>query len=287
MQAQANGEIKQLMVTSTSTTTAQMLLDVAYIQIQAAQLQVQKTPLDVVYSNNLFGTSDLSTLPNLRALTANFVSVVNGQDAGGQGAWLSLTMQRAITQIGACLGTIALSNVEEDIAWTRFNISNGIENEVLGFMNGQLWKASNISIYNQLNNYGYIFLEKQPGFVGSYWDDSHTCISITSDYSYIERNRVINKAQRGTYIDLLPLLNGPVYFNKDGTIANVTISTYQDAPMRTLEDMKKKGEISDYSITVDEISNVEQSGILNISVLIIGVGVARKIRCFLGYTKTI
>lgn len=287
MQAQAGGNMRQLMVTSTSTTTAQMLLDVAYIQIQASQLQTQQIPLSVLYSNNLFGTSDLSTLPNLRTQTANYVSVVIGQDAGGQGAWLSLTMGRAITAIGACLGTIAQSNVEEDIAWTQFNISDGIEDETVGFMNGQAYKFSNVSIYNQIDNYGYIFLRKFANKTGSYWNDSHCCIVITSDYAYIERNRVIGKAQRGTYADLFPLLNGPVGFNKDGTIDNTTIAKFEGAPMPTLNTMQSNGEISAYSVTVDTISNVQQTGILNISILIVGVGVARHIKVLLGYTKSI
>ncbi len=287
MQSQANGTIRQLMVTATSTSTSAMLTDLAYLQAQAVLCAANQTPLSILYSNNLYGTTDLSTLPNLRALTDNYTSVVIGQDAGGQGAWLSLTMGRAITAIGACLGTIALSNVDEDIAWTKFNVSNGIEDETVGFMNRSIFKFSNVSIYNQLDSYGYIFLRKFANRTGSTWNDSHTCITITSDYSYIERNRVIGKAQRGTYSALFPLLNGPIGFNNDGTIDNVTISTYDDAVIAPLELMKKAGEISNYKVTVDRISNVQSTGILNISVLIIGIGVARNISVLLGYTKTI
>ena len=287
MVAQSNGNIKQLMVTSTSTSTSQMLSDIDLIQSQCSQLQTQQTPISVLYSNNLFSTTDLSTLPNLRAKSDNYTSVVIGQDAGGLGAWLSLTMGRAITTLGACLGTVALSNVDEDIAWTQFNISNGAEDEIVGFMNGQVWKSSNISIYNQIDNYGYIFLRKFANIAGSFWNDSHTCTSITSDFAYIERNRVISKAQRGSYADLFPLLNGPIYFNNDGTLANVTVATYEQAPMATLETMKKNGEISNFKVIVDTVSNVQQTGILNITVEILGVGISRHIVCRLGYAKTI
>ncbi len=287
MQSQASGTIRQLMVNVASTTTSSMLVDLALIQTQCVILQGLQTPLSVLYANNLFTTSDLSTLPNLRSQLSNYVSVVIGADQGGQGGFLSLTQQKEISEIGACLGTIALSNVDEDIAWTKFNISNGVEDEVVGFMNGNIWSSTNINLYNQLNNYGYVFLRKFPNVNGSYWNDSNVSISITNDYSYIENNRVIGKAQRGAYADLFPLLNGPVYFNTDGTIANTTIATYEGAVMPSLLAMKNNGEISNFSVTVDTTSDVQATGILDIVVNIQKVGIARNINVKLGYKKTI
>lgn len=287
LMGQSKGSIRLLMTTAASTTTSAMLSDLDLIQAQCVTLQAGETPISVLYSNNLYATTDLSTLPNLRAKSDNYLSVVASQDCGGQGAFLSLTNGFAVTNIGACLGTCALAPVEEDIAWTKFNISNGIENEIVGFMNGQVWNSVNTGVYNQLNTYGYIFLRKFSNISGSYWNDSHTCINITSDYSYIELNRVIGKAQRAAYADLFPLLNGPVYFNSDGTIATITISTYEDALAPALKAMVNDGEISKYSITVDTTSNVQQTGILNIEVLIINVGTARNINVLLAYAKTI
>lgn len=286
MVSKTNGEIKQLMVTN-SNDIESLEGNIATIQNVCLFLQSIQIPISVLFSCNLYDTTNLATLPNLRQQSAYYVSTVISSDQGGQGGWLNLTLAKAVSNIGACLGTVALAEVEQDIAWTKFNISNKKENEIVGFLNRQVWNSSNIAIYNQLNSYGYIFLRKFPSLAGSYWNDSHTNITLSSDYSYIERVRVISKAQRGAYGDLIPLLNGPVYFNNDGTLANTTVATYEGAPMNTLENMKKKGEISNYAVIVDTISNVQQDGVLNITVKIIGVGVARNIVVSLGYSKTI
>lgn len=288
MVAQSNGEIKQLMVAGTSTSTSTMLSDMDLIQAQCSLLQSLQMPISVIYANNLYGTSDLSTLPNTRAKSDNYVSAVIGQDGAGLGAWLSITNGKAVPQLGTCLGTIAKNKVSDSIAWVgQNNISNGVECEVAAFVNGQKYKFSNVSLYNQLDNYGYLYVGKFQNRSGSYWNSSSTAISVSSDYSYIERNRTIGKCQRLAYSDLLPLLNGPVYFNNDGTIATVTQQAFEGAVLNNLEAMKNNNEISNYEVTVDTTSNVQSTGVLNITIKIIGVGVARNITVYLGYTKSI
>lgn len=47
-----------------------------------------------------------------------------------------------------------------------------------------------------LDTKGYIFAETIPQVSGVYFQDTHTCAAISSDYAYIENNRVIDKMLR-------------------------------------------------------------------------------------------
>ena len=291
MASQANGTIRQFMFNSTATSTATMLSEIDLIQAQGVVLFNNYTPASFLYSPNFNGITDLSTLPNIRAKSDNYVSVVIGQDGGGQGAWLSLTTAKSISVIGAALGAVSLAKVSEDIAWVaKFNISNGTEDETLAFINKNLWNTlygTSKSLIQQLDNYGYIFLKKLSNVSGSYFNDSHCAISVTSDYAYIENNRTIDKAIRNAYMELSSLIAGPVFFNPDGTLSPITVATFEDSAKPSLDAMVSNNELSGYSITVDTTQKVQQTGILVITIQLLGVGVARQIQVNIGFTLSL
>ena len=58
-----------------------------------------------------------------------------------------------------------------------------------------------------LNTKGYIFAEQVSPLPGFYLCDAHTCEVVTSDYCYLERNRVIDKAINLARTQLLPVVN--------------------------------------------------------------------------------
>lgn len=291
LQAQASGAVRQFMVSNTTSTTSGMLQDIDKIQAQGIIMFNNYTPASIIYSPNLYSTTDLSTLPNTRAKSDNYVSVLIGQDSGGLGAMLSLTQGKSVTCLGACLGALALANVNEDIAWVaKFNISDGTEDEVVGFLNGQTWNTLygiSKSMLVQLDNYGYIFLKKLNNISGSFFNDSHCAISVTSDYAYIENNRTIDKAIRNAYLELSPLVMGPVYFNTDGTLSDVSISAFENSAKPSLDAMVANGELSGYSITVDANQNVQATGTVAVTIKLLGVGVARQIVVNIGYTLSL
>lgn len=296
MQSQANGAIRQFMIQSTATSTSTMLSELDLIQTQANTLFNNYTPASVLYSPNFYSITDLSTLPNIRSKNDPKVSVIIGQDAGSLGAFLSISSGKSVPTLGAALGAVSLSKVSEDIAWvSKFNISNGTEDETIGFINNT---STNLSTWNsvygntkslltQLDNYGYIFLKKLNNVSGSYFNDSHCAVSVTSNYAYIENNRVIDKVVRNSYLELSPLIAGPVYFNSDGTLSDISISNFEDSVKPSLDAMVQAGEISAYKINVDPRQNVQATSNIVVTIQIVGVGVSRNITVNLSYALSI
>lgn len=247
-------------------------------------------PLSALYSADLSGTTDISTLPDLSTLTANKSTAVIGMDGGGQGWFLWLTTGKSCACLGAELGTVALAKVSESIAWVgKFNISNGAECEVLAFANGQLLSSSAISdsLLSSLNDKQYTFLRKFVGISGSYFNDSHCAIASTSDYAQIENNRTIDKAIRGIYSSLLPSLNSPIQLNADGTLSETTTAYLESQAAVNLDQMVRNGELSAQSVTINPAQNVLSTSTIIVVVQLVINGVARQIEVPIGFVPNI
>lgn len=264
--------------------------DLTAIDIVCKAQDTGHKPLIGLYGADISGTSDISTLTDLSILTANTASSVISQDGGAMGLQLFQTFGKSITTLGAELGAVSLAAVNEDIAWVqKFDISNGTECEVLAFANGKLFSDPSVTdnLLNTLDAYRYVFLRKYVGYSGSFFNSFNMAVSVSSDYAYGEDNRTIQKAKRGIYTSLLPLLNSPVIFNSDGTLANTTIAYFETQTRPNLDQMVRASEISAYSVTIDPTQNVLSTGILTINVLLLQDGVARQIVVPIGYTQSL
>ena len=286
----ANGKIRQIGVYKdlSGTWTEN---DITAIQASAIQLDAIHKPVSsIVYAADLTGTADITTLPDLNLHTAYKVSAVIGQDAGGQGHFLFITTGKSVSILGAVLGTIALSKVSESIAWVgKFNLSDGNEDEVLGFANGQYFNNSSISssldnILNALNSKQYIFLRKLVGISGSYINDSNCAIVESNDYSQIENNRTIDKAIRGIYTSMLPSLNSPLQLNADGTLSETTIAAFESQAIVNLDQMVRDAELSAFEVLIDPTQDVLATSTIVLTVELVINGVARQILVNIGFT---
>ena len=247
-------------------------------------------PLSALYAADLSGTVDISTLADLSTLSANKASDVIAQDGGGQGNYLWLTTGKSITSLGTLLGTVSLAKVSENIGWVgQFNISDGTECEVLAFANGQKFTDSAISdsLLESLNAKRHIFLRKFVGVSGSYWNDSHTAIVVSSDYAYIEGNRTIDKAIRGLYAGLLPSLNSPIQLNSDGTLSETTTAYLESQANVSLDDMVRNGELSAKLVVINPAQNVLSTSKIIVAVTLVANGVARYITVPIGFKPKI
>jgi hypothetical protein len=282
----ANGKIRQLGVFKGA--AAAFNTDPVAIQAVCNTCADLHKPLSVVYAADITAITDLSTLFDLATLTANNVSAVIGQDAGGQGNYLYKTTAKSITTLGATLGAISLSKVSEDIAWiSKYNISSGTECDTIGFANGLSLISVSQSLLNTLDNRRYIFLIKYVGIAGSYFNDSHCAIQVTSDYAYIENNRTIDKAIRGAYSSLLPNLNSPLVLNADGTLTDNTIAYFISQASPNLDQMVRDSELSAFAVRIDSTQNVLSTSTLVISIALVPIGVARNIVVNIGFTLSI
>lgn len=284
MQNFALGKIRQIGVYQK--TTAFATTQLATLQaIVNANTTVHK-PLEVVYQAEM-SASTLSTLASLRTLNAPNVSVVIGQDGAGVGAQLYKAVGKSIGCLGTTLGAIALAKVSEDVAWVgKFNVASS-EFDTLAFVNGALYSAQTDGLISSLDALGYIFTKKHIGIEGSYFNDSHTAVALTSDFAYIENNRTFNKAIRGLRTFILPQLASPVDLNADGTLTESLIGYYETLCSRALEVMQRDGELSAFSVTINPAQNVLSTSTLYISVSIVPKGVARNIVVNVGFTLSI
>ena len=286
MQNFANGKIRQIGVWKDAVFA---IGDLTVINAEVvANCDGNHKPLSVIYAADISATADLSTLTDLNTLSAPKVSVVIGQDGAGLGAYLYAGYSKSITCLGAILGAVSAAAVSDDIAWVgKFNLSNGYELDTLAFGNGVMVAASSQNFLNALDNLRYIFLIKYVGIPGSYIDDSHCAISVSSDYAYIENNRVIDKAIRGVYASVLPALNGPLQLNADGTLTDTTIAYYESLAEVNLIQMIRDAELSAQQVNIDATQNVLSTGKLIISAKLLPIGVARAIQVNIGFVTSI
>jgi hypothetical protein len=280
----ATGKIRQVGVFSNNAFSTG---DLTLLQTQATALFNNYKPLEVIYQPNFAAVSDLTTLTDLHTLSDKNVSVALGQDGGARGLALYKATGKSIGTVGILLGAVAFAAVNESIAWVgKFNMAS-TELDKLAFANGTLYTALSDGTINNIDGKGYIFLKKQIGINGSYFDNPYTAITVTSDYSRINNNRTMNKAIRNLRAFLLPELAGPINFNADGTLTDGIIGHFEQLGAQALDVMVQAFEVSAYSVIVNPVQNVLATGKLILTVAIIPVGTADIITVNIGFTRAL
>jgi hypothetical protein len=278
------GKIRQAFVYSPEQTFA--AAQVTALQTNQNISEAAKKPYSIVYTSDISAVVDISTLSDLSTLTANKVSVCIAQDRNAMGNDLYNAYAKTIGTGGALLGAIALAKVSDDIGGLgKFNISNGTECETVGFGNGKAYSDPTItdSLLNAVNNLRYIYLTKTIGYDGSYFNDSHTSTTSTSDYAYIEGNRTIDKALRGLRTALLPALGSALKLNANGTMTDQTVAYFEGLCNSALDVMVRNGELSNYAAKIDTTQLVATTSKVIIAVSLLPVGVARNIQVNIGF----
>jgi hypothetical protein len=289
LQVYSQGTIRQCGVLNYMPFTSGMT-DIGALQSIETTLESMSMPLSIVYGSTTKSFT-LTGLPSLRTETANKVSMVIGQDGSATGAALATTYGVSVPAVGACLGTISLAKVSENIGWVnQFDIKNyaNLEYDTPAFGNGALVQNQTTALLTQIQNNGYIFLRKFIGLNGTYWNDSPTAIVATSDYAYIEENRTIDKAIRGIRTYVLPFLNGPIKIDPtSGKIDITTIKVIENAVGLPLTVMVSATEISGFNVFINPNQNVLSTSILYIVVKIVPIGVAREIVVTIGFALSV
>jgi hypothetical protein len=250
-----------------------------------------KAPLVCVYSPNLKGVT-LSDLTDQNLNVAPLVQCTISQDGDAAGALLYVINGQSVGNVGAKLGTISKSRVSASDAQpiSDFNVTNGVENNVMAFSNGDLATSVSGNLQIQLDTYRYTFFRQFGDTVtGTYWVGNKTCIVSTSQFCNINDNRTIQKVKRVCYSTYVPLLNSELIFNADGTLKDFTVQTFIEAGNDniTAEMITGYGNlplISGVDVSIDPTQKVKQTENLTVDVNINQNGVARKITVNVGYT---
>ncbi|MBF0577389.1 DUF2586 family protein [Dysgonomonas sp. GY617] len=267
---------------------------------KAVALAAQNQPLSIILSANPSNTGtsttegkqvNLNKIPSCICESSR-MSVIFGQASNEQ---ISIMQKRNVNNtpvgfLGAVMGAIAKANVQESIAWVRqFNLfADDFQDIELGFGDINLtvdqefeslnfYESLSPVLLDNLDDKGYIFPMKYAGREnGIYLSKDQTCSN--GDYRTIARNRTINKSRRAVRTELLLYVNSPLMVNPaTGFLAVSKITAFKTLIGDILAKMQAAQEISGYAVNINANQNVLLNDTLQISYVIVPVGVATKI----------
>lgn len=284
VQNYAEGAIRQMAIWNGD--TAPTADNIVKLEAVADSLDTENAPLSTLYAPLV---SNYKNLPNNLATSNPRVSVVIAQAGSGTGAELYKSKDNktkaTVSAIGVALGTLSKAAVHQCIAWVK-NFPSGISMPALG--DGTLVRTIDKGELEKLDTNRYLFLNNVVGVAGSYWNDSHTMDSPTSDYAAIESVRTMDKAVRGIRTYLTPELGGNVYIDPDtGKLQSYTVSHLETTANIPLEEMEKAGELSGYKAEIDAEQDVLSTGTIEVTIKNVPVGVVRKFKVKIGFVKSL
>ena len=305
MQNFADGNIRQIGVYLPDTFASSQ---VTASQTGATTVETADKPLSVLLAADLSATT-ISALADMRALNSKNVTVVLGEDADGEGGRLAGVEGFSMTCLGASLGTAANAFVHENLGWRQkfdqihsrsasIAAQSGTFNEyeVLQFATGETWASQTAVTLDTLTTQGYLYMTKETGVNGSFYNDDPTAILITSDFAYLANNRTIDKAVRLVRDNLVNKINSPLYVDPStGKLSDSTIEDFKNDAFKALENMAANAEISTQadgelpanSVLIDPDQDVLATSEIIITIQIVPVGVARLITVNIGFATQI
>lgn len=284
VQNYAEGAIRQMAIWNGD--TAPTADNIVKLEAVADSLDTENAPLSTLYAPLV---SNYKNLPSNLATNNPRVSVVIAQAGSGTGAELYKSKDNktkaTVSAIGVALGTLSKASVHQCIAWVK-NFPSGISMPALG--DGTLVRTIDKGELEKLDTNRYLFLNNVVGVAGSYWNDSHTMDSPTSDYAAIESVRTMDKAVRGIRTYLTPELGGNVYIDPDtGKLQSYTVSHLETTANIPLEEMEKAGELSGYKAEIDAEQDVLSTSTIEVTIKNVPVGVVRKFKVKIGFVKSL
>jgi hypothetical protein len=284
VQNYAEGAIRQMAIWNGD--TAPTADNIVKLEAVADSLDTENAPLSTLYAPLV---SNYKNLPSNLATNNPRVSVVIAQAGSGTGAELYKSKDNktkaTVSVIGVALGTLSKAAVHQCIAWVK-NFPSGISMPALG--DGTLVRTIDKGELEKLDTNRYLFLNNVVGVAGSYWNDSHTMDSPTSDYAAIESVRTMDKAVRGIRTYLTPELGGNVYIDPDtGKLQSYTVSHLETTANIPLEEMEKAGELSGYKAEIDAEQDVLSTSTIEVTIKNVPVGVVRKFKVKIGFVKSL
>lgn len=284
VQNYAEGAIRQMAIWNGD--TAPTADNIVKLEAVADSLDTENAPLSTLYAPLV---SNYKNLPNNLATSNPRVSVVIAQAGSGTGAELYKSKDNktkaTVSAIGVALGTLSKAAVHQCIAWVK-NFPSGISMPALG--DGTLVRTIDKGELEKLDTNRYLFLNNVVGVAGSYWNDSHTMDSPTSDYAAIESVRTMDKAVRGIRTYLTPELGGNVYIDPNtGKLQSYTVSHLETTANIPLEEMEKAGELSGYKAEIDAEQDVLSTSAIEVTIKNVPVGVVRKFKVKIGFVKSL
>lgn len=242
----------------------------------------------------------INAYPNLRDLAAPNVSMCIAQDPAIAELDAAYAKHAAI---GAALGMLAVRTVGENLGSVNIerkpSAKRGNADYPLSDPGTGRWLAATLSDGTKvsglssidkknLTTKGYIFAGSFEGYDGVFFNSSPTAVELSSDYAYVERNRVWNKAARAIRTVLIPEVKGKV--KKDpstGYIESTTVSRWAGLINRVLEAMQAADEISGFSVYINPQQVLSESSPLMVQAQVVADDIVHEFEVDLGLTKQV
>ena len=220
----------------------------------------------------------LKNLPKLNSLNASSVSVSIAVDAN----WAKANPSHA--DLGLTLGAIAKSSVQQSIAHVGGMNLYGAGFTSAALVGGALINEVSLGDLSVLDQNGYVCLKTYAGKAGIYFNDAFTCTEVTDDFAQIYTNRTMNKAMRYVREALLPRVNGNLKVDAiTGELNSMELTQIKEEVGKGLQMMQKAGEVSGFAVDIDPEQDVLTTGILDVAISVIPVGVTKTINVTIGY----
>lgn len=243
---------------------------------------------------------DINDMVDLRSKKAPNISVIIAQDRDivAQDAAYKNT-----AAIGSALGMINIRRVHENLGSVDVEQkpSDSLSYDTYPLTNSGLKRFMNAGLsigktmdeltneqLKALNEKGYIFAGQYEAEADFYFNNSSTCVSFASDYSYIERNRTWNKAKRLIGKTLLPKVKSKVPKDpQTGFVRSTTIANWTTLLEKALDTMVITDEISGYSIYMNPEQSPDEQTPFKVKGNLVAHGIVHEFEVDLGLTNKI
>ena len=283
----SNTEIKGFVITSTTAT-----LDATAIAMQLLvnNLALENRLIDYVIIGVEGYTTAFAFNPSERSEPAVSILVAasSGSSYPAVGAYAGMISVRMVNEnVGSVdiLKKPLHKRVTADYSLTDSILELWTEPKLTG---GELISALTGNQLKLMDTQGIIFASTYEGYPGAFFSNSKTCISASSDYCFIENNRVWNKAARAIRMSLLPEVKGVV--KKDpstGFIKSTTVSRWTGIANKALEQMVIDDEISGFEVYINPSQIVNSTAPVKVTSKVVMDGIVHEFEVALGLTNSI
>lgn len=244
---------------------------------------------------------EVNNFADLKEKNAPQVSVIIAQDKGIAAVDDAYKYHASI---GSALGMLSVRNVSENLG--SVDIENKPENAKggntypltdegkkryisAGISTGQSAEELSNEQLKLLNDKGYILAGQYADMAGFFLSNSPTCVSKSSDYTYIENNRVWNKAARLVRQTLSPRIKSKLPKNpQTGYLKDSIVTSLQELAGKAIErQMVVTGEISGYAVSIDAKQTVTEEMPLKVKIRLVPDDILHAIEGEIGLTSNL
>ncbi|MDR1155291.1 MAG: DUF2586 family protein [Bacteroidales bacterium] len=275
---------------------------IAALQILADDLAADHIYIDAILleGDGSYLKPGIANNTSLRGLDSPNVSVIIGHDPAIAARKAAYANHAAV---GSALGMLMVRAVHENLGSVDIEVKPGSRKGEQDYSltdvksgrwlsaalsNGKNFNTLSNADQAKLNELGYIYVGSFAGYGGYFFSNSHTCEASDSDYCFIERNAIWNKAAGIIRRTLIPRIRSKVEANPaTGYIKETTITDWDGRVRKALEPMKAEKNIADFDIYIDPNQAAVSNKPFRIQVKLVADGVVHEFDVDLGFTNKI